>query len=79
MSEVETTPGTFKSYTATLVAGTITVKTAFSEIYDVMIQQNAGTPVAESFGWTASGGIISLFSSNGTSTASLRILVRGLM
>jgi len=77
MAEVETTPGIFRTYSLTLVAGTLTINTAFQEIYDVLIQQNTATVLAESFGWTASSGDVTIKSSNGASTAPLRLLVRG--
>ena len=77
MVEVETTPGLWKTYTLTLVAGTLTIPTQFQEVYDIVIQQNTVTVLAESFGWTASGGEVTIKSSNGASTAPLRLSVRG--
>ena len=77
MVEVETTIGDFKTHTLTLIAGTLAIPTQFQEVYDVVIQQNTATVLAESFGWTASGGTVTIKSSNGASTAPLRLLVRG--
>ena len=77
MTEIETTTGVFKTHTLTLVAGTLAIGTQFQEVYDVIIQQNTATVLAESFGWTAVDGTVTIKSSNGASTAPLRLLVRG--
>ena len=70
-------PGVWKTYTGTLVSGNVAIPTDFQEVYDVVISQNTATPVAEGLGHTASGGDVTVKSSNGSSVIVVTLDVRG--
>jgi len=63
---------------ATLSSGTITVKTPFSTVHAAFITQKDATAVADGVSWSASGGTITVDSSNGSSAEPYSVLAIGI-
>ena len=62
--------------TVTLASGAGTVGTNLQKVLGVFFSQ-AGATAAEGYSWTATGGAITIDSSNGSSTAALTVLIIG--
>ena len=67
----------YEYYDATLASGTVTIKTKFKEIFFVTIAQYAAVGLAVGIAWTATGGSLTLDSSNAAGTEVLRVKVEG--
>ena len=63
---------------ATLSSGTITVNTPFSAVHAAFITQKDATAVADGVSWTATGGTITVDSSNGSSAENYSVLAVGI-
>ena len=63
---------------ATLSSGTIAVKTPFSAVHAAFITQKDATAVADGVSWTATGGTITVDSSNGSSAEIYSVLAVGI-
>ena len=62
----------------TLSSGTGTVTTPFSTVYAAFIAQKDATAVADGVSWSASGGTITVDSSNGSSGEPYSVLAIGI-
>ena len=63
--------------TVTLASGAGTVGTNLQKVLGVFFSQAGATAAAEGYSWTATGGAITIDSSNGSSTAVLTVLIIG--
>lgn len=63
----------------TLAAGSASFENPFAggDLDTVIISQKSSTPVAEGFGYAESSGTITIYSSNGTSTATVDVTCIG--
>ena len=66
-----------KFFAVTLASGAATIKTGFGRVHHANITQNAATALAEQFSYTASGGDVTIDSSNAASVAVLSLEVTG--
>ena len=64
-------------YSATLASGTVTINTGFKEIYHVNISQHAAAGLAVGIAWVATGGALTLDSSNASGVEVLTAEVKG--
>ncbi len=63
----------------TLASGTASFANPFAggDVYAVLVTQKGATALTESFSWTISGNNIVIDSDNGTSTATVTVVVLG--
>ena len=62
----------------TLSSGTLEVDTPFNTVYAVFVTEKAASAVADGVSWTATGGKITLNSTDGTSTEKYSVLAIGI-
>lgn len=61
----------------TLASGTGTVNTPFTSVQYVFITEKDASASGETYSWTATGGVITIDSSNGSSTEDVDVLAIG--
>ena len=66
-----------KFFDVVLDSGTVDIPTGFGKVHHENITQKAAAALAEQFSYTASGGVVTIDSSNGSSTAVLTAEVIG--
>ena len=64
-------------YDATLASGTVTINTGFKEVLFVTITQKAAVGLAVGIAWVATGGAVTLDSSNAAGTEVLQVKIEG--